>query len=425
MPELYSFQRDAIANILNGKHLCIANVGSGKGSIALWVAHAHKKPRVLVVTTASKRDTHDSDGLNDFEAEADMWFPGWRASLSSFEVISWAGLSTWVAKNKHLLSLYTIIFDEIACAKAGSSSQRGQAFERITSLTDYWAGYTATPGDRWIDFQAYFVATKKVKNLTAFKREFCEIQTYKGFPEIVGYRWEKQLKEWWDEIAYVVDTSEMMREMPAEQHKVIHFNKPKYYDTTLKSRINTDTGRFIETTGEMCATLRRMCSQKKYVWTEEFIQNLGEQAVIFYNYTVEGNELEKRLKKVLPKTAKVWRIDGKHHEVPTPDNCGKQDVVLAQWQAGSMGLNLQFMRHWISFSPNYSWSISEQGRGRIKRIGQKRNMMFHYLKTDNTIEYDIYKCLKEKGEFSEQIFCINNGIDDLEVSKQFEDYKYS
>ena len=117
--------------------------------------------------------------------------------------------------------------------------------------------------------------------------------------------------------------------------------------------------------------------------------------------------------KVLPKDAKVWRIDGSHHEIPTAETIGKYDVVVAHYLSGGEALNLQFMNYWCSVSPNYSLTTSVQARGRIKRIGQRLPMFFYYLKSKGTIEDDIYRCLKRKQDFSERTWLADNGLVDV------------
>lgn len=409
--QLYEFQKKAVKALLDGKKLCIATMGAGKGSISLNWAHAQGKPNVLVITTASKRDVKTAEGLNDFENEADAWFPEWRKSLSSFQVVSWQGLAKWVNANFLHLKDYAIIADEIACMKAGVSSQRGKAFLKITNQTDCWTGYTGTPGDRWIDMHAYFVATHKVKNKTEFLKRFCQMQTFRGFPEIIGYNRTDILRGWWREIADTVDTSEMTRQLPAETHKVINFPAPTGYKKCVQTRIHPTTGDFMDTTGKVTATLRQMCSSGlKMRWVSDFVENLGERAVIFYNFIEEGNLLEETIKKALPEGAKVWRVDGSHHDVPTAETCGEHDIVITQWAAGAMGLNLQFMNHWISLSPNYSYSISTQARGRIKRIGQEKHMNFWYLMCEDTIEEDVYKCLRNKSDFAEDTWLLQKPL---------------
>lgn len=394
--ELYPFQRKALANLLGGKKFCIAGTGAGKTSIALHWAKAQNKPRVLVVTPASKRDSHD------WENEADAWFPSWRQSLSSFFVISWQGLSKWLDTNKSLLAEYAVIFDETHSAKAGISSQRGTAFLKIAANTSCWTGYTATPGDCWMDFYPYFCACHLIQNKTKFRIRFCDIETYKGFPEIVGYRETDTLKQWWSEIADTVDISEMLAQLPPETHKIIKFKAPKGYKEVLKTRTSRE-GEFLDTTMGLCCYLRQMCvDEKRLAYLADFIEGLGDRAVLFYNFIKEGEILEETIKKVLPKGAKVWRIDGRSHDIPTEQTCGNRDVILVQWQAGSMGLNLQFVQYWVSVSPNYSWTISTQARGRIKRIGQKgSNMFFIYFYAEHTIEESIYECLHNKKDFAE------------------------
>lgn len=402
--QLYDFQKEAIKALNGGKHICIAATGVGKGSIALHWARGTGKSRVLVVSTASKRDVRNEAGLNDFEAEADAWFPMWRQELNSFEVISWQGFSKWVEKHIKQINEYAVVLDELSSVKAGVSSQRGRAFLKVAASTECWTGYTATPGDSWIDYYAYFVACGKLKNKTMFLRDFCKVQTFKGFPEIVGYEHEDVLKAWWEEIADVVDASDMQKQLPSAVHKTIEFKTPRDYKTIIKERMTRD-GEFLDTTMGLCHYLRNISvTKEKIQWLKDFAEHLGESAVIFYNYIDEGDRIEAVLKQALPKGAKVWRIDGAHHDVPTADTVGPKDFVLAQWTSGSMGLNLQFMRYWVSCSPNYSWSVSEQGRGRIKRIGQKRNMFFYYLKTRGTIEEAIYKALKKKADFNEELW---------------------
>ena len=125
---------------------------------------------------------------------------------------------------------------------------------------------------------------------------------------------------------------------------------------------------------------------------------------MFYNFIKTGDELEQIVGKSLPKNARIWRIDGKHHDIPTASTIGPNDVVLCQWQSGSEALNLQFLHYWVAVELCYSYSTAVQARGRIKRIGQKCPMMYYYLLTDNTIEQAILKCLQAKSEFSEKVW---------------------
>ena len=402
---LYNYQKEAVRALVRGKHIVVAGTGSGKGATAVvWArekCHETRKGKVLVVTTASKANMKP----NDFELDADKWNgEAWRKTLSSFSVISWHKLKAWVDSNWGDLNNWVFIFDEIAKAGAGVSSGMGKAFLKITSQNKDWAGFTATPGDVWIKFYPYFQACGLVRNKTQFMRRYCVMQTFKGFPEIINYRYEDELKKFWTQVSTAPDTSKMMAELPRETHKTLSFKKPSTYLKTLKTRISPD-GEMLDTPGALCAELRRQCFTKdKKQWVSDFVENLGDGVVMFYNFIKTGDELEATVSKVLPKGAKIWRIDGKHHDIPTADTIGKYDVVLCQWQSGSEALNLQFLHYWVAIELCYSYSTAVQARGRIKRIGQKYPMRYYYLLTDGTIEQAILKCLKNKSEFSEEVW---------------------
>lgn len=405
MGDLYDFQREAVRGLMRGKHIVIAGTGSGKGTTAVvWArekCNETGKDKVLVVTTASKANMKP----NDFELDADRWNgKEWRKSLSSFSVLSWHKFAAWVNSHWDELSEWVLIADEIAKASAGVSSGMGKAFLKFTARNHDWAGFTATPGDVWLKFYPYFQACGLVRNKTQFMRKYCVVQTFKGFPEIVDYRYEDELKDFWTKVSIAPDTGKMLAELPGETHKTLEFKKPSTYNKTLKTMTSPD-GEMLDTPGALCAELRRQCfTKEKRQWIADFVENLGDGAVMFYNFIKTGDELEELVSKAIPKGAKVWRIDGKHHDIPTADTIGKYDVVLCQWQSGSEALNLQFLHYWVAVELCYSYSTFVQALGRIKRIGQKHPMFYYLLLCYDCIEHDILKCLRRKKDFAEDVW---------------------
>lgn len=395
--QLYKYQEEAVDNLSAQRHILIAKTGHGKGFISLAWARKTGKKYIVVVTQASKRTS------GDFETEAEALDKEWYSSLSSFVVLSWNGLAKWYSEHRSDdFGKYAFVFDEIHRAKAGVSSGMGKAFLDITKKTSCWSGYTATPGDKWIDFYPYFVASRYILNKTLFMKRFCNVQTYKGYPEIVGYNEMDVLKKWWGEITYFPNTEDVERQLPPASHKVIKFDKPKGYNKVIGTRKRLDNDEFIDTTMGLCHYLRQLsATPEKMQWISDFIEGLGERCIIFYNYIEEGEKIAEALKKALPKSAKVWIINGKSHDIPTAETMGERDVVLAQWTSGSASLNFQFINYWVSFTPCYSLTVSVQGRGRIRRIGQQKPQFFYYLQCTDSIEEDIYECLHEKKDFSE------------------------
>lgn len=393
-----------------GRKHCYITHNTGKTAVMFnWLRQTDKK-NVVIVTTATKAKS------GDMEKEAVLWNgQTWRDSLESFTIISWHKLDRFSLQlNLRGLTDYAFAFDEVAKAK-GYMTGMGQGFRRICAHTDVWTGYTATPGDAWKDFITYLTVTHKVKNKTDFIHRYAQVQTFRGFPEIVRYLHEDEIKAMWDDISTAPDASQLFAEMPSEMHKVVEFKTPSDYKSIMETREDRN-GEFIESTMGLCHYLRQICfTKEKQAWLADFIEGLGTNCVFFCNYIEEEETLCNIAKKALPKGARIWRIDGKHHEIPTPDTIGKYDVVVAHYASGGEALNLQFMHYWCSVSPNYSYSVSVQARGRIKRIGQKHSMFFYYLKAVGTIEDDIYTCLKGKSDFSERAWV--KRLDEEDVTK--------
>lgn len=408
MPTLYNFQEQSIDQLMNGKHFIIAGCGAGKTAMAVvWARHKCNETglrHVLVVTTASKSRT------GDFEEEDREWNDD-SEQRERLEVISWHKLKAWVQSHWANITDYVYIFDECQRSKAGVSSGMGTAFLKITSRTANWAAFTGTPGDTWLSFYPYMQACDLVKNKTRFLYDYANVQTYKGYPEIVGWRNEDKLKAMWASISYAPDTEKVMSELPEQTHKVFTFKKPTTYNQVLKTRTNAN-GEFLDTAGALCAELRRQCFTKdKQEWVKDFVEGLESGCVFFYNFIKTGDMLEEIIGKALPEGVKIWRIDGKHHDIPTAETIGPKDMVLCQWQSGSEALNLQFLHYWVAVELCYSYSTANQARGRIRRLGQKHPQWYGYLLTEGTIEQDILQCLKGKSEFSEKVWCASNNIE--------------
>lgn len=395
MADLYPFQRKAVIDLLGGKHIIYAVMGAGKTATALkWAeqeARRSGKNKLLVITTASKSKS------SDWEDEAKKFTP--ELKLNKFEVVSWHKAKQWTRdKTPQEMSEYLVIFDELHRSKQGVSSLMGRAFLMLTKYTDTWVGATGTPGDKWIDFCPYFVATKKVRNKTHFEQQFCVMQHY-PYPAVLSYKNTDQLKEWWDEISTAPDTSEVMAELPSEVHKVITLPTPKGYKKCIKNSTTLE-GEFLDSNIALAHYARQLCaSPDKLTALSDTLNSLSSPLVIFYNYTCEREQILELARKI---KRKVWRVDGECHEIPTEDTIGKDDIVLCHYLSGSEALNLQFCHYWLSYSYNYSYSTSQQARGRIKRIGQKHPMFYWYLECEGTIEQDVKKCLRNKSDFAEE-----------------------
>lgn len=423
MSSLYDYQKQCVAELLSGKHVIVAGCGLGKTAMAMCWAEAKCKEtgkgKVLVITTASKVRVRNADGDDDFSADAKTFCsPSFYKSLSSsLSLISWHKLKAWVDTNWNSLDEYVVVADELQKMAAGVSSGMGRAFLKLAKKNHDWAGFTGTPGDSWLKYYAYFTAAGLVRNKTSFMAEYANVQTYKGYPEIVGWRNEQKLHDMWARISYAPDTSKALQELPKSTKRVFTFPLPKTYSTVLKTRMRAGSDGsnydedFLDTAGALTSELRRICfTKEKQEWVTDFVENLETGAVVFYNFIATGDKLEEIITKALPKGARVWRIDGKHHDIPTAETAGPRDVVLCQWQSGSEAINLQFYHHLVMAELPYSYSVLTQGMGRIHRIGQSHPTFFYTLLCDKGIEQDVREILKTKHDFSLKHWCIENNI---------------
>lgn len=401
MAELYKYQEECIKELLGGKHIIRADCGMGKTPVSLvWANEIRKrtgKRKLVVWTTASKSKT------SDFQDEASVFAPDLAPNLDSFEVVSWHMAKKWVnGKTPQEMSEYIFIADEVARSKSGVSSLMGRAFLLLTKCTDDWAGFTATPGDTWLDYHAYFIASGFVRNKTAFQREFCIMQR-QPFPMVLAYKNENLLKRWWADISYEPDSSSVMGQLPPYTHKIIRLPKPRGYDKVKRTSTTLD-GEFLESNMALLHCLRQMCATPdKLSALSDMLESLSSLSplVVFYSYTCERDQILELAHKM---KRKVWRIDGEKHEIPTADTIGKDDIVLCHYLSGSEGLNLQMCNYFLSYSYNYSWSITKQAMGRIRRVGQNRPQFYYWLRCENTIEDDIAKALSKKQDFVAELW---------------------
>jgi SNF2 family DNA or RNA helicase len=124
--------------------------------------------------------------------------------------------------------------------------------------------------------------------------------------------------------------------------------------------------------------------------------------IVFYNYISE----RKAILKALEKSGKnILRYDGDQHDtLPASDSKIKNTVLVAHYKSASTGLNLQWANVTIYFSPTYSYQEFEQSIGRTHRNGQTKKCLYYLFNTRNTVDRQIWQCLREKRDFNEKLW---------------------
>lgn len=236
-------------------------------------------------------------------------------------------------------------------------------------------------------------------------------------PIIQGYKNIEQLRAGLKEHGTVFLTMEEAGvELPPETTQQIEITTPAEYKKFMRTGIVEVNGQEIIGENNLTKMLysRQICSvynQAKAAAVEELLEQAGdEQVIIFYNWTAELKILEsicERLKRP------ISVVNGQKRDLTAYEGNRPGTVILAQYQAASMGLNLQeHCRICIYFSPCLSYSDFEQSKARVHRIGQKRSCIFYTLICRDSVEESIMQTLAERRDYTEQLFTEQYGPKD-------------
>lgn len=404
---LYKFQEEYLRG-LPPKYIFAADTGTGKTYMALahYDKYAYLKP-LLILAPASKVNT------GDWQREIAEYFAG--RIVPEYEIYSYEKFSRvptvkqfnktgdrglWRDYMARHPQGFTIIADEVHRAKNPQSGIGKRLFE-ISGSASFFVGLSATPlPNGWIDAANYYKIFGFSKNITDFKRRYCNIATYKGFPEIIGYFHIDELQGHWNRIAKPL-SKQLALDLPPTTIVPVRLPAGSNYLKIQKERMLGD--KFLDNPSALAHALRQSLVEPKVAWLKDFLEGVSDNVVVFYNYIEEREQILAMLKKS-HKGRKVFRQDGEKHEVPTkelwPDL--HRTITLAQYQSGSTGIELTYAATTVYFSPTYSYSNYEQSIGRTNRHGQLKKMTLYCLCAPTTMENEIWAALRNKADFQER-----------------------
>lgn len=135
----------------------------------------------------------------------------------------------------------------------------------------------------------------------------------------------------------------------------------------------------------------------------DILESTDDGLIVFYNF---NNELEK-LKQICNDAERhVSIINGSVKDL-TAYNDTNNAVVLVQYQAGAMGLNLQKYNKIVYYTPTLSTELYEQSKKRIHRINQNKPCFYYNLICTGSIEPDIYATLEMRRNYTDELFAQN------------------
>ncbi len=233
-------------------------------------------------------------------------------------------------------------------------------------------------------------------------------ETDDGFwqKKILGYKNEDRLKRKLRQHGCVFMKTEEVIELPEQIYNTIKIETTKDYKKFRKeSYIELKDG--TELVGDTILNKmlyeRQLCGQYNDAKLEAFsdlLESTSDRLIVFYNFNDELHQLEHICglqNRVLS------RINGQVKDLYAYDNIN-DSVTLIQYQAGSMGLNLQKANKIIYFTPPLSSEFFEQSKKRIHRVGQNQSCFYYYLVCKNSIEEKIYNTLKMRKDYTDKLF---------------------
>ena len=228
-----------------------------------------------------------------------------------------------------------------------------------------------------------------------------------GFPIMIidGYKNENRLKEKMKQYGCRFLKTEDVFDLPGKIDQNIFIAPTKEYKDFHKNSIVEFNG--IELIGSTTLTKmlreRQLCgqyNQDKLDAVHDLVASTEDRIIIFYNFNDELNALQGVAEQL---SRPVAVVNGERKDLE-PFIRYSNSVALIQYQAGAMGLNLQFANRIIYFTPPLSSELFEQSKKRIHRIGQSKTCFYYYLRCSNTIEDKIYDTLARRKDYTEYLF---------------------
>lgn len=410
--KLYPYQEKYLAKLPAN---CIMAADTGTGKTLMALAHYQKfslklygKPLapLLILAPASKVRT------GDWERECEAYgIPLGKVTVISYERATrktsfgkWAAgkaptwWQQWVKDNPE----FVLIADETHKAK-NPQSLTGKGIYALATSAKQFIGLSATPiPNGWVDICNYGKIFGWWKNKTEFFKDY--VITYQipnqHWSKITGYRHEDKLRAQWSAVAFPLFKKDAL-ELPKLSYEVVQTPKVKDYDVVRKTRVYR--AEELDNAPKLVNALRRTLISDRAKWLADFLEGASGHTVIFYNYIEE----REAILEAIPKGVAVFRQDGEKHEVPLkPDwpNLPDRSVTVAQYKSGGTGIEMTYADKLIYMSPTYSYADFAQSIGRVYRSGQTLPVTAYLLHTKDTIDADIWQCVRTKRKFDIELW---------------------
>lgn len=401
--KLYPYQQEYIDSLPRN---CImgADVGLGKTvmSLAHYKAHGLGRP-LLILAPASKVKTGDWQREVERYLGEDQPEKYWVMSYDKF-ARNYKGFM--------FIENLCVITDECHFI-CNSQTKRSKAVRQVVAGANQYIGLSATPlPNGWRSMENFAIMFGLARNKTEFVRRFIRIDRSRGFPIILGYNEVDTMERFWQSISKRLDRDGII-ELPEVITLGEKIKMPpsfeKDYSRMVRNHIAPD-GELLDSSSKLFAALRQSLTPLRKDALQSIIEATDEHIVIFYNFNNERDMILDILRNLEPRRH-IYEQSG--HMSLLPDRVEwdtmPPSVTLAQYQSASTAIELTYASVTIFLSPTYSYANFHQAKGRTHRPGQNKRTVFYLLAVDGSIDQDVWKALKHKMDFSEQMWLKEGG----------------
>jgi SNF2 family DNA or RNA helicase len=238
-----------------------------------------------------------------------------------------------------------------------------------------------------------------------FIKHFCDFHydQSSGFPRkiIDGYKNIERLKHKLSQHGAHFLKTEQVLDLPDRIEQVVVIVPTKAYRRFAKQRICHDPDIVGDHALSWLTGLRRLCgawNKDKLIALADILDSCDERIVIFYNFNEERDAILDCCG-----DRPVSLINGSTKDLSAYE-AASNSVVLVQYQAGAMGLNLQLASRMVFFTLPLSSELYEQAKKRIHRIGQASPCFYYLLLVKDSIEEKIYQTLNMRRDYTDELF---------------------
>lgn len=395
---LYDYQKDVLLKA-KPNWLYALDTGTGKTILSIhhYLMHNDGEPLLIV---APPQKILEGGWDRDIQTVVDHY----NIEIG-YDLLSYGKLAADWKKYKG----WFVIFDECHYVKT-STSQRGKAANWLTKNSTNFVLLSATPSSNgWSDTINYFIMFGLAKNKTQFEREYAQFDTMflgrRRINKVVGWNRESTLKKMYQSFSVKLAKEDCL-DLPGMMIEDISFRRSTEYLKLKKDRILEIDGEKVvyDTYPKLAIGLRQYANQNdKLKYLEMLAEGTEENIIVFYNFK---NEKEQLLQLFTKLKKKIYEVSGQKSELPKRDIWFglKNSVTLVQYQAGAAGIELQYANLVVFYTPTYSLQDYEQSLGRAYRNGQTKKVTVYHFMAKNTIEEAIYDSLKNKKDFTDDLF---------------------